>query len=268
MRIARRRRPERGAQEPGIEKEEGDHGDLPIEHVVGQREAGEGGGSHQRGKGRRRTARSRDPSHHGHGRRDEHQQEREEAADAGLGEGRQVLAVRLPVDDVLGARDRAGRTLALELVVEVSEADSGERRMQAGPQGRLPEREALPDQVAPAPTISGACFCMRREDFDFVGGFDEGYFLHVEDVDLCWRVREAGGQVLFHPGAEVIHIGGTSQSSPLKVEFHKGVGLARYFRKRAGTRRGAKVAAWLLGPLVVGAAVIRPLMWRLRKNTD
>ena len=130
------------------------------------------------------------------------------------------------------------------------------------------EQDALPDQVAPAPTISGACFCMRREDFEAVQGFDEQYFLHVEDVDLCWRVREAGGRVLFHPKAEVIHIGGTSQSSPLKVEFHKGVGLARYFRKRAGTRRGAKVAAWLLGPLVVGAAVIRPLMWRLRKNTD
>ncbi len=128
------------------------------------------------------------------------------------------------------------------------------------------EQDALPDHVAPAPTISGACFCMRRADFEAVQGFDEAYFLHVEDVDLCWRVREAGGKVLFHPKAEVIHIGGTSQTSPLKVEFHKGVGLARYFRKRAGAHRGAQVAAWLLGPLVVGAALARPLMWRLRKN--
>lgn len=128
------------------------------------------------------------------------------------------------------------------------------------------EKDALPDQVAPAPTISGACFCMRREDFDAVQGFDEGYFLHVEDVDLCWRVREAGGQVLFHPKAEVVHVGGTSQTSPLKVEFHKGVGLARYFRKRAGANRGRKLAAWLLGPLVVGAAVARPLMLRRRRK--
>ena len=120
------------------------------------------------------------------------------------------------------------------------------------------EKDALPDQVAPAPTISGACFCMRREDFDAVSGFDEGYFLHVEDVDLCWRVRRVGGQVLFHPRAEVIHIGGTSQTSPLRVEFHKGVGLARYFAKRAG------VAALLLAPLVVAAAVARPLMRRVR----
>lgn len=125
------------------------------------------------------------------------------------------------------------------------------------------EDEAAPDDVAAVPTISGACFCMRREDFEAVGGFDEGYFLHVEDVDLCWRVRQQGGIVLFHPRAEVVHLGHTSLASPLKVEFHKGVGLARYFRKRAGTF-SQRVAAWLLSPVVVGAAVIRPLMWRFR----
>jgi N-acetylglucosaminyl-diphospho-decaprenol L-rhamnosyltransferase len=128
------------------------------------------------------------------------------------------------------------------------------------------EEDVLPEQVAPAPTISGACFCMRREDFDRVGGFDEGYFLHVEDVDLCWRVRQEGGQVLFHPKAEVVHIGGASQTSRLKVEFHKGVGLARYFRKRALANRRWRILAWVLSPLVVGAAVVRPLVWRRRNR--
>jgi GT2 family glycosyltransferase len=125
------------------------------------------------------------------------------------------------------------------------------------------EQDALPEHAAPAPTISGACFCMRRQDFDAVNGFDEGYFLHVEDVDLCWRVREAGGEVLFHPRAEVIHIGGTSQTSPLKVEFHKGVGLARYFRKRAGGA-GQWLLACALSPVVVAAALVRPLAWRFK----
>jgi N-acetylglucosaminyl-diphospho-decaprenol L-rhamnosyltransferase len=125
------------------------------------------------------------------------------------------------------------------------------------------EGEPAPDQVAAVPTISGACFCMRREDFDAVKGFDEKYFLHVEDVDLCWRVRRAGGLVLFHPRAEVIHLGHTSLTSPLRVEFHKGVGLARYFRKRAvGVTQ--RIVAWLMSPVVVGAAVVRPMMWRLR----
>jgi N-acetylglucosaminyl-diphospho-decaprenol L-rhamnosyltransferase len=125
------------------------------------------------------------------------------------------------------------------------------------------EGDAVPDRAMAAPTISGACFCMRREDFDAVQGFDEGYFLHVEDVDLCWRVREQGGEVLFHPKAEVIHLGHTSQTSPLRVEFHKGVGLARYFRKRARTI-GETLVAWTLSPLIVGTALARPVMWRLK----
>jgi len=125
------------------------------------------------------------------------------------------------------------------------------------------ENEAAPDAVAAVPTISGACFCMRREDFAALQGFDEGYFLHVEDVDLCWRVREAGGEVLFQPKAEVIHLGHTSHASPLKVEFHKGVGLARYFRKRAVSLTD-RVTAWVLSPLIVSTAVVRPVMWRFR----
>jgi N-acetylglucosaminyl-diphospho-decaprenol L-rhamnosyltransferase len=125
------------------------------------------------------------------------------------------------------------------------------------------EGEVSPDAPAPVPTISGACFCMRREDFDFVRGFDEKYFLHVEDVDLCWRVRRAGGLVLFHPKAEVIHLGHTSLTSPIRVEFHKGVGLARYFRKRA-VGIGQQITAWVLSPVVVIAALVRPVMWRFR----
>jgi N-acetylglucosaminyl-diphospho-decaprenol L-rhamnosyltransferase len=125
------------------------------------------------------------------------------------------------------------------------------------------EDEAAPDQVTPVPTISGACFCMRRSDFDAVGGFDEGYFLHVEDVDLCWRVRQQGGVVLFHPKAEVIHLGHTSRTSPLRVEFHKGVGLARYFRKRADGFAQLAVA-WVLSPVIVCTALVRPMMWLLK----
>jgi len=52
--------------------------------------------------------------------------------------------------------------------------------------------EPAPDQVAAVPTISGACFCMRREDFDCLQGFDEKYFLHVEDVDLCCACADGG----------------------------------------------------------------------------
>ena len=128
------------------------------------------------------------------------------------------------------------------------------------------EQESPPEGVTAIPTISGACFCMRREDFEAVQGFDESYFLHVEDVDLCWRVRQVGGVVLFQPKAEVVHLGHPSRASPIRVEFHKGVGLARFFRKRAATG-GQTIAAWLLSPLIVFTAVIRPVMWRVRGRT-
>ncbi len=127
------------------------------------------------------------------------------------------------------------------------------------------ESEAAPDAVLAVPTVSGACFCMRRADFRGLGGFDERYFLHVEDIDLCWRVRQAGGEVLFHPRAEVVHLGHTSQTSPLAVEFHKGVGLSRYFRKRA---RGLpqQLTALLLSPVIVCTALVRPVMRRLKSR--
>lgn len=124
------------------------------------------------------------------------------------------------------------------------------------------EDEPAPDGVIEAPTVSGACFAMRRADFDAVGGFDEGYFLHVEDIDLCWRIRKAGGQVVFQPAAEVVHVGHTSRANPLKVEYAKGCGLARFFRKRANTPLES-LAAWGLTPFIVAAAVVRPVLWRL-----
>ncbi len=124
------------------------------------------------------------------------------------------------------------------------------------------EREPVPSAPVAMPTISGACFALRREDFDLLGGFDEGYFLHVEDIDLCWRAREAGGEVLFQPEARVIHLGHTSLEHPLKVEFHKGVGLSRYFIKRADTVQRYVIAV-LLAPAILAMSVSRPLIWKI-----
>lgn len=124
------------------------------------------------------------------------------------------------------------------------------------------EDEPLPDEPLPVPTISGACFGINRADFRRLKGFDGGFFLHVEDVDLCWRAREAGGVVLFHPKAEVVHLGHTSLVEPFFVEWFKGHGLARYFVKRADTLP-RRVLAYALGPFIVAASVGRPLLRKL-----
>ncbi|MCA6237564.1 MAG: glycosyltransferase family 2 protein, partial [Phenylobacterium sp.] len=59
------------------------------------------------------------------------------------------------------------------------------------------------------------------------------------------------------------HVGHTSRANPLRVEFAKGRGLARFFRKRAVTPLES-LAAWALGPFIVALAVVRPVLWRLK----
>ncbi|PZR36363.1 glycosyltransferase family 2 protein [Caulobacter segnis] len=125
------------------------------------------------------------------------------------------------------------------------------------------EGEAPPSYPVDTPTISGACFHMSAADFQALGGFDEGYFLHVEDVDLCWRARRQGGSVLFQPHAHIVHVGSTSRENPLVVEWHKGRGLVRYFLKRADKKR-RKALALALAPLILFTAVARPLLRQLR----
>jgi GT2 family glycosyltransferase len=60
---------------------------------------------------------------------------------------------------------------------------------------------------------SGACLLARREVLENIGGFDEGFFLYFEDIDLCYRLREAGYKIVFLPEARVFHAGGISASA-------------------------------------------------------
>jgi GT2 family glycosyltransferase len=129
------------------------------------------------------------------------------------------------------------------------------------------EDQDLPDAPIEVPTISGACFAARRSDFARLKGFDTGFFLHVEDVDLCWRAREMGGVVLFHPGAEVVHEGQTSRAEPMFVEWNKGRGLVYYFHKRAnGFWRKLYVVA--LSPFILGVSLLRAVRRPRLKDRD
>ena len=94
--------------------------------------------------------------------------------------------------------------------------------------------EGIPSCLAPMPAISGAFMFLSRKDFDGVGGFDEGYFLHVEDLDLCFRFRKNGGEIYFAPDVVATHIGGTSAASSAFVERHKARGFIRYFHRHFG----------------------------------
>jgi GT2 family glycosyltransferase len=56
----------------------------------------------------------------------------------------------------------------------------------------------------------GAALLLRRRAVDEIGGFDERFFLYVEDLDWCWRARQCGWDVWFEPSAVVYHVGNVS----------------------------------------------------------
>ncbi|MFD2098503.1 glycosyltransferase [Flagellimonas iocasae] len=60
---------------------------------------------------------------------------------------------------------------------------------------------------------TGACMFIKSELFHSLGGFDEDYFAHQEEVDLCWRAKNAGHKVLYVGKSHVFHLGGSTLSN-------------------------------------------------------
>ena len=55
---------------------------------------------------------------------------------------------------------------------------------------------------------SGACMFVRADVFHKLGGLDEDFFAHMEEIDFCWRLQNEGFRVMYCPGSTVYHIGG------------------------------------------------------------
>ena len=91
--------------------------------------------------------------------------------------------------------------------------------------------------VQPVPALSGALMVLPRSLFERLGGWDPGYRLHAEDLDLCRRARQAGATVAIANDLKVTHVRGvSSRSRPFFVEWHKHRGLWRYFRRFESAR--------------------------------
>jgi N-acetylglucosaminyl-diphospho-decaprenol L-rhamnosyltransferase len=69
------------------------------------------------------------------------------------------------------------------------------------------------DDVRIVDWLSGSCLVAKKEAFNQVGGFDHEYFMFLEDVDLCFRLKRAGWRSLYVPGARIEHSGGHSTKS-------------------------------------------------------
>ncbi len=162
--------------------------------------------------------------------------------------------------------------LGVEQVDEQGRADEAVRRRDPdflamlrspGRGGRLAIPRDRQQTLQRVPALSGALLLMPRSLFDRIGGWDAGYRLHAEDLDLCRRVRDAGGVVAIANDLQVTHVRGvSSRSRPFFVEWHKHRGLWRYFSKFEAKQRPWPVRVMVWGAIWAHALMLVPRLLR------
>lgn len=162
--------------------------------------------------------------------------------------------------DETGERDAAARRRDPDFGAML--ASVGRRNTASGAPLDVPIDEAR--VVQPVDAVSGALMLVSRGLFERIGGFDTGYRLHAEDLDLCRRARESGALVAVANDVSAVHIRGvSSRSRPFFVEWHKHRGLWRYFGKFEAKRRSILircavfVAIWGRFPFAASRALLR-----------
>ncbi|MBK7964105.1 MAG: glycosyltransferase family 2 protein [Bacteroidetes bacterium] len=83
---------------------------------------------------------------------------------------------------------------------------------------------------------TGACLFIRSKVFHEHGGFDDDFFAHMEEIDLCWRIQQTGKEIYIVPESQVFHVGGgtLSKSNPRKTYFNFRNNLFMLFKNLPG----------------------------------
>jgi GT2 family glycosyltransferase len=88
------------------------------------------------------------------------------------------------------------------------------------------------DSISKVDWVSGACLMVRRSLLERIGLLDEGYFMYIEDVDLCQRLHRAGAKVAYYPAVSVIHhIGQSSRTLPSRSIMARHRSMWHYYKK-------------------------------------
>jgi N-acetylglucosaminyl-diphospho-decaprenol L-rhamnosyltransferase len=118
------------------------------------------------------------------------------------------------------------------------------------------------ESVRDVEVVKGAVMLLRREAYEATGGFDPDYFMYGEEMDLCYRVHEAGWEVVFDPDAEFTHVGGVSTGArwgdrpefgPMRREQLRG--HLRFISKHDGPGSAERARRLLVGSLRLRSAV-------------
>jgi N-acetylglucosaminyl-diphospho-decaprenol L-rhamnosyltransferase len=138
-----------------------------------------------------------------------------------------------------------------------------------GAPAALAQYRAPTVEEGPVDAVNGAFMLIRRSALEEVGLFDEGYWMYMEDLDLCYRFKQAGWTTWYDPAVTVVHTkaatSGVYRTSRLNYAFH--YGMLRFYRKHYAGRRNpllnaavyAGIGLKLVLSLVV-SAVRRPRM--------
>ena len=115
----------------------------------------------------------------------------------------------------------------------------------AGATGRLAAYRAPEVASGPVDAVNGAFMLMRRSAFEDAGGFDEGYWMYMEDLDLSYRLAQDGWLSWYEPAAIVRHVKGGTVGGPrparLNWHFHRGMG--RFYRQHYAAQRSPALNA-------------------------
>ena len=116
--------------------------------------------------------------------------------------------------------------------------------------------------------LTGAVLLLRRAAMDEVGEFDTDFFMFSEEVDLCYRMHEAGWGVEFTPDAQFVHVGGASTRLDWPPMYREQVrGHLRFFAKHRGVPYAERARQMLVWAFRLRSLVFRGERRRLTRET-
>ena len=175
----------------------------------------------------------------------------EEGADIG------ICGCRLELED--GSFDHAAKRMFPTPLSALGHF-TGLGRWRLAPR-RLADYRAPTVTGGPVDAVNGAFMLIRRRALEDVGLFDEGYWMYMEDLDLCYRFAQAGWVTWYEPRVTVVHVkhgsSGPARTPRLDYAFH--YGMYRFYRKHYAARRSivVNVAVYAGIALKLVASVVR-----------
>jgi len=99
--------------------------------------------------------------------------------------------------------------------------------------------------------LMGSVLMIRRSVISRTGNMDENFFMYYEEVDLCYRIKQAGWRIVFVPEAVITHLGGrSSEQIPIRKQIMAMTSLLKFFRKHRG-KLATGVFACVFKPAVI-----------------